>query len=115
MHEKFTKPYEAGATEEAIYTTWETSGFFNPDNLPGDRVEPYTVVLPPANVTGVLHIGHAYESSIQDAAIRFARMRGKRALWIPGTDSAAIATQARVKRTFKKKKENHDTMLAEKN
>lgn len=103
MDEKFTKPYEPAATEQRIYEIWEKSGFFNPDTLPGDRKEPFTVVLPPANVTGVLHIGHAYESAIQDAVIRFARMRGKKALWIPGTDSAAIATQARVEKDIQKK------------
>ncbi len=102
MHEKFTKPYESKDTEGKIYEIWEKSGFFNPDNLPGDRKEPFTVVLPPANVTGVLHIGHAYESSLQDAAVRFARMRGKKVLWVPGTDSAAIATQARVEKNIQK-------------
>ncbi len=110
MHEKFTKPYESGETETAIYETWEASGLFNPDNLPEDRKEPYAVVIPPANVTGVLHIGHAYESSLQDAAVRFARMQGKRALWIPGTDSAAISTQARVEKNIQKEegKSRHD-------
>ncbi len=102
MHEKFTKPYEAKDTENRIYEAWEQSGFFNPNNLPDTSIEPYAVVLPPANVTGVLHLGHAYESSLQDAAIRFNRMRGKKAVWIPGTDSAAIATQARVEKDILK-------------
>ena len=91
--EKFKKPYDASATEGAIYARWEESGYFNPDNLPGERKEPFTVTLPPVNVTGVLHVGHAYEDSLQDAMVRFERMCGKKALFVPGTDSAAIATQ----------------------
>jgi valyl-tRNA synthetase len=110
MDEKFTKPYDPNATENRIYEQWEQSGYFNPDNLPRTSTEPFTVVLPPPNVTGILHLGHAYESSIQDAAIRFNRMRGKKALWIPGTDSAAIATQARVEKNIQKEegKSRHD-------
>lgn len=110
MHDKFLKPYNPQETEEAIYKRWEDSGYFNPDNLPGDRSEPYTIVLPPPNVTGTLHVGHAYEGSLQDAVIRFQRMRGKKALWVPGTDSAAIATQARVEKNIQKeeKKSRHD-------
>lgn len=110
MDEKFTKPYDPSSTETRIYEGWEHSGFFNPEMLPRSYTESFTVVLPPANVTGVLHIGHAYESSLQDAAIRFNRMRGKKALWIPGTDSAAIATQARVEKNILKEegKTRHD-------
>lgn len=110
MDEKFKKPYDPSVTESRIYETWEQSGYFNPDNLPGERSEPYTIVLPPPNVTGVLHVGHAYEDSLQDAVIRFQRMRGKRALWIPGTDSAAIATQSRVEKNIQKDegKSRHD-------
>lgn len=115
MDEKFLKPYNPGETENAIYAMWEASGYFNPDNLPplpdgSPRTEPFTIVLPPPNVTGILHVGHAYEDSLQDALIRFQRMRGKKALWIPGTDSAAIATQARVEKTIQKEegKNRHD-------
>ena len=110
MHDKFLKPYDHAATEEAIYKKWEESGYFNPDNLPGERTESYTIVLPPPNVTGTLHMGHAYEDSLQDAVIRYQRMCGKKALWIPGTDSAAIATQARVEKNIQKEegKTRHD-------
>ena len=110
MPEKFTKPYNPVEVEGAIYKKWEDSGYFNPDNLPplrqgsagqaGERKESFSIVLPPVNVTGVLHVGHAYEDSLQDAVIRYQRMRGKRALFIPGTDSAAIATQARVEKNM---------------
>jgi valyl-tRNA synthetase len=92
------KAYEPGAHEDAIYHAWEQSGFFNPDNLPGDRKEPFTIVLPPPNVTGTLHMGHAAMLAIQDLMIRFERMRGKKALWLPGTDHAAIATQSKVEK-----------------
>jgi valyl-tRNA synthetase len=110
MDEKFLHPYNAKATEEKIYTAWEQSGFFNPDNLPGERSEYFSIVLPPPNVTGVLHIGHAFEDTLQDVLVRFNRMRGKRTLWIPGTDSAAIATQARVEKEVYKTegKSRHD-------
>lgn len=111
MDEKFLKPYDPQATEPRIYQEWEESGYFNPDNLPdAENREPFTVVLPPPNVTGILHLGHAYEDSLQDSVIRYQRMRGKRALWIPGTDSAAIATQARVEKNIQKDegKSRHD-------
>lgn len=115
--EQFLKPYNPEEHETGIYKKWEDSGYFNPDNLPdrqaglpGDRGETFTVVLPPPNVTGVLHIGHAYENSLQDAVVRFQRMRGKKTLWVPGTDSAAIATQARVEKNIQKDegKSRHD-------
>jgi len=110
LEDKFLKPYDPAATEERIYTAWEESGCFNPDNLPGERNEAFTITLPPPNVTGTLHVGHAYEDSLQDAVIRFERMRGKKALWVPGTDSAAIATQARVEKNIQKEegKSRHD-------
>jgi len=110
MDEKFLKPYDPAATESRIYQMWEDSGFFNPDNLPGERTEVFSLVLPPPNVTGILHMGSALMLVIEDIMVRFARMRGKRALWIPGTDSAAIATQARVEKDIQKaeKKSRHD-------
>lgn len=110
MHSKFLRPYNSQETEERIYTAWEESGYFNPDALPGAREESFSIVLPPPNVTGVLHIGHAFEDTLQDVLVRFQRMRGKRTLWIPGTDSAAIATQARVEKDIQKSenKSRHD-------
>ena len=113
--EKLLKPYDPKTTEEAIYKRWEESGFFNPDvcvekEVTAPDAPTFTVTLPPPNVTGVLHIGHAYEYSLQDAVIRFHRMNGKKTLWVPGTDSAAIATQARVEKDIQKeeKKTRHD-------
>lgn len=113
--EKLLKPYNPVETESRIYTAWEESGYFNPDvciekGVTKSDAEHFSIVLPPPNVTGVLHLGHAYEDSLQDAVIRFQRMRGKKALWIPGTDSAAIATQARVEKNIQKDegKTRHD-------
>lgn len=110
MNDKFLKPYNPSETESRIYKLWEESGYFNPDNLPGDRQEIFSMVLPPPNVTGTLHMGSALMLAIEDAFVRFERMRGKAALWIPGTDSAAIATQAKVEKDIQKAegKNRHD-------
>jgi valyl-tRNA synthetase len=80
------------------------SGYFTPENLPNldNRKESFCISLPPPNVTGTLHIGHAVMLAIEDAMIRFARMNGKRALWVPGTDHAAIATQTKVEKLLMK-------------
>ncbi|MDB5187490.1 MAG: valyl-tRNA synthetase [Candidatus Kaiserbacteria bacterium] len=101
--EEFLKPYNSQDHESSIYNIWEGSGYFNPDNLPGNRKEAYTIVLPPPNVTGTLHMGHAAMLAIEDILIRTARMQGKRTLWLPGTDSAAIATQSKVEGEIYKK------------
>ena len=96
------KAYEAGEYEDQIYAAWEKSGYFNPDNLPGERKEKFSIVLPPPNVTGTLHMGHAVMLAIEDITVRFARLSGKRTLWVPGTDHAAIATQAKVEKILLK-------------
>ena len=85
--------YDPSVTEDKWYTYWYEHGFFNSDP---DAREPYTIVIPPPNVTGVLHMGHMLNNTIQDVLIRRARMMGKNALWVPGTDHASIATEARV-------------------
>jgi valyl-tRNA synthetase len=115
MDPKFLQPYSPTDTEDRIYKLWEESGLFNPDvcvnkGIIHSEAEPFSVVLPPPNVTGVLHVGHAYEDALQDAIVRFQRMRGRKTLWIPGTDSAAIATQARVEKEIQKAegKSRHD-------
>jgi len=97
------KTYDASTTESGIYQKWLDSGYFNPDNLPGERKEPFTIIMPPPNVTGTLHIGHALFATIQDILTRYQRMNGKRALWLPGTDHAAIATQSKVEAELYKK------------
>jgi len=107
LHEtnKFLKPYNPQETEPRMYKMWEDSGYFNPDNLPKRHKEKYSIVLPPPNVTGVLHMGHALMITIEDIMIRYQRMRGKKTLWLPGTDHAAIATQSRVEKEIKKKED----------
>ncbi len=92
MDEKFLKPYDPSETESRIYAAWEKSGFFNPDNLPGDG-KPYTIVMPPPNANGDLHAGHALFITLEDILVRFKRMQGYKALWIPGADHAGFETQ----------------------
>ncbi len=86
------KAYDPTAVEDRIYAAWEKSGAFMPESCPADG-EPFTVCMPPPNATGQLHLGHAVMLALEDIFIRFARMNGKRALWVPGTDHAAIATE----------------------
>ncbi len=93
MHDKFTKPYSPEETENSIYKVWEESGFFNPDNLPGERSEPFTIVMPPPNANGDLHVGHSLFITLEDLIIRFKRMQGYKALWIPGRDHGGFETQ----------------------
>jgi valyl-tRNA synthetase len=87
------KTYSPGAAEEKWYSYWLKHNFFR--SVPDHR-EPYTIVIPPPNVTGVLHMGHMLNNTIQDVLIRRARMKGKNACWVPGTDHASIATEAKV-------------------
>lgn len=114
MNEKFLKPYDPKATEENIYKKWEKSGYFNPDEMIKDGLvfedaEKFSIVLPPPNVTGQLHIGHASMLAIEDIIVRYQRMLGKKTLWIPGTDHAAIATQSKVEKLLEKEgKRKHE-------
>ena len=85
--------YEPGAAENRWYSYWMEKGFFH--SVPDGR-EPYTIVIPPPNVTGVLHMGHMLNNTTQDVLIRRARMLGFNACWVPGTDHASIATEAKV-------------------
>lgn len=100
--DKFLKPYDPTSTESSLYTAWEESGYFNPDNLPGNRTEPFTIIMPPPNANGSLHAGHALFVTLQDIMTRFARMRGKRALWLPGADHAGFETQVVYERQLEK-------------
>lgn len=115
MDDKFLKPYDPKATEARIYAEWEESGYFNPDQMIKDGLaeataETYSIVLPPPNVTGRLHMGHALMLAVEDVFVRTKRMQGFRTLWIPGTDHAAIATQSVVEKDIMKKegKSRHD-------
>lgn len=105
------KAYEAAQYEDNIYKTWEQSGFFNPDNLQIEKnAKGYTIVMPPPNVTGTLHMGHAAMLALEDILIRYHRMKGERALWVPGTDHAAIATQTKVEKIIKEEGESRHTL-----
>ena len=107
---ELSSAYNPKETESKIYQKWLDSGYFNPDNLPGQRTKTYNIVLPPPNVTGILHIGHALMLVIQDILIRYHRMSGFKTLWLPGTDHAAIATQSKVEAIIYKTEEKtrHD-------
>ena len=90
--------YVPGAVEGRIYAAWESAGAFRAGRPERAKAEPYCIVIPPPNVTGSLHMGHALNNTLQDILCRFERMRGKDVLWQPGTDHAGIATQAVVER-----------------
>src|SRR3954452_4114863 len=92
--------YDPGETESRVCARWLDSGRFHPEPK-GDAAQNYSIAIPPPNVTGALHMGHALNGSIQDALIRYARMRGRRTKWILGTDHAGIATQTQVERLLK--------------
>ena len=95
------KTYDFKATEERLYAWWESSGWFKPENAPQPDGEPFVISIPPPNVTGELHQGHALFVTLEDLMIRYARMSGKAALWVPGTDHAGIATQLQVERKLR--------------
>ena len=101
MNDKFLKPYNPKETERRIYNLWEKSGFFNPDNLPGKRKKPFTIVMPPPNANGSLHSGHVLFITLEDIITRFKRMSGYKTLWLPGADHAGFETQV----VFEKKLE----------
>ncbi|MBI2064611.1 MAG: valine--tRNA ligase [Candidatus Yanofskybacteria bacterium] len=110
MSTELPKTYNPKETEDKIYKLWEDSGYFNPDKLPGKREKVFSVALPPPNATGTLHLGHALEYSLQDAVVRYHRMKGEKVLWLPGTDHAAIATNTKVEKILIKEegKNRHD-------
>lgn len=109
------KAYNPQEIEPEIYRRWEASGLFNPDKLPlARRRKPFTISMPPSNITGELHIGHVLGFTVQDLLIRYHRMRGRAALWLPGTDHAAIATQVVVERELRKEGINRHEIGREK-
>jgi valyl-tRNA synthetase len=98
MTEPLAPQYNPSAIESALYAWWQERGLF----APAGRGEPYVVMMPPPNVTAVLHMGHGLNNTVQDVLVRFERMRGRRVLWLPGTDHAGIATQNVVERLLAK-------------
>ena len=102
--------YDHAAAEAKWYPFWEQRGYFHANADPDDTRPVYTIVIPPPNVTGALHLGHALNNTLQDILIRMKRMQGFNTLWMPGTDHAGIATQAVVERRLfeEEKKTRHD-------
>src|SRR5512135_296042 len=101
------KTYDFHTTERRIYTWWEQNGYFKPDNDPNQpgfdpTKKPFVISIPPPNVTGELHLGHAMFVSMEDLMIRYSRMKGVPTLWVPGTDHASIATQMLVEKALEK-------------
>ena len=105
------KNYDAKAAEAKWYPIWEKNGYFHQEP---DGREPYSVVIPPPNVTGILHMGHALNQTIQDILVRWRRMQGRNTLWLPGTDHAGIATQNVVEKALKKEGKRRQDLGREK-
>jgi len=104
---KLLKPYDPKETEDRIYKIWEESGFFNPDvciekGITNKEAEPFTIVMPPPNANGRLHVGHALFVTLEDIMTRYHRMKGERALWVPGADHAGFETQIVYERKLEK-------------
>ena len=102
--------YDASQVESKWYQYWTENKYFH--SIPDER-EPYTIVIPPPNVTGVLHMGHMLNNTIQDVLIRRARLLGKNACWVPGTDHASIATEAKVVAKLKEQGINKNDLTRE--
>jgi valyl-tRNA synthetase len=98
MTEPLAPQYNPAAIESELYQSWIDRGLFSPESHAPGSGEPYVIMMPPPNVTAVLHMGHGLNNTVQDVLVRFERMRGRRALWVPGTDHAGIATQNVVER-----------------
>ena len=94
MSKELNKTYDPKDIEDRLYEKWEKGGYFHAEV---DRSKkPFTIVMPPPNITGQLHMGHALDNTMQDILTRYKRMQGYSALWLPGTDHASIATEAKV-------------------
>lgn len=102
MSKELSRTYNSKEVEDKVYKLWEESGFFNPDNLPGERKEKFVAAIAPPNITGELHIGHALEHTLQDIVIRMKRMQGYKTLWIPGIDHASIAVHVLIEKELAK-------------
>jgi len=110
MDDKFLKPYDPQENEENIYKKWEDSGYFNPDNLPERHTTPFSTIMPPPNANGRLHAGHGLDMTLKDVITRFERMRGKKALFLPGADHAGFETQMVFEKKLKKEGKSRFTM-----
>ena len=102
MRKELSKTYDPASFESRLYAAWDAAGCFQPDP---DKSKPcFSVVIPPPNVTGQLHMGHALNNTLQDIIVRTKRMQGYSTLWVPGTDHAGIATQIKVEEVLRKEK-----------
>src|SRR3546814_8676752 len=110
MTSELPKTFEPSAIEARWYPHWESKGLFRPER---PDAQPFTIVNPPPNVTGSLHIGHALDNTLQDIVIRYERLRGKDALWVVGTDHAGIATQMVVERQMNAKGQRSEEHTSE--
>ena len=88
------KVFDPKEAEPRLYNEWKDKGYFKPDN--DESKETFSIVMPPPNITGQLHMGHALDNTLQDILVRYKRMRGYSTLWVPGTDHASIATEAKI-------------------
>ena len=100
MSKELAKTYEPREVEDRIYEFWTKGNYFHAE--PDPKKKPYTIVIPPPNITGQLHMGHALDETLQDILIRWRRMQGYCALWLPGTDHASIATEAKIVEAMRK-------------
>ena len=94
MRKELDKTYDPAQVEKRIYQFWLDGGYFHAEVNPEKK--PFTIVIPPPNITGKLHMGHALDNTLQDILIRMKRMQGYEALWMPGTDHASIATEVKI-------------------
>lgn len=106
MVKELAKAYDPSAIEEKWYDIWEKAGYFKPSR--DEERPPFTIVMPPPNVTGRLHMGHAMDNTMQDILIRYHRLKGDNTLWVPGTDHAGIATQAKVESLLREEGSSKD-------
>ena len=104
MSKELAKTYDPKGIEEKLYQKWMDRGYFHAKVNPDKK--PFTIVMPPPNITGQLHMGHALDNTLQDIMIRFKRMQGYETLWQPGTDHAAIATEVKVIEKLNRQKRN---------
>lgn len=112
MKKEMSKVYEPHEVEDRIYEWWQKKGYFKPEVHPDGK--PYTIIMPPPNITGQLHMGHAFDDTLQDALIRYKRMQGYSALWIPGMDHASIATEVKVLNKIKEEEGKNKEELGRK-
>ncbi|NCC48703.1 MAG: valine--tRNA ligase, partial [Clostridia bacterium] len=106
--DQIDKNFDPAPHEERLYREWQEKGYFTPQ--PDPEKEPFTIVIPPPNITGQLHMGHALDNTLQDILIRTRRMQGYAALWLPGTDHASIATEARIVETMRQEGVDKETL-----